>query len=461
MQKNFVLDTNVLLHDPEALLHFEDNTVVVPIYVVEEIDKFKRELSERGRNARQAARLLDTYRERGSLSEGVRLEEGGLLRVMSAENGGPQHVLDKKLADNLILAVALDLKEAQPDRETIFITMDTNLRIRANAMGLKAVHFEESETDIEHLYPGAKELTISDEDFETFFQNGELRLEHTPGALQHRRAAELEMAEGRALESKPVLFPNEYLLLRPASAPGQSGLGRFDEATGKIVPLKKVSKGVWGIRPKNKEQHFALDALLNPDIKLVTLLGKAGTGKTLLAIAAGLAATAGEHLYKRLLVARPIFPLGRDIGHLPGDLEQKLNPWMQPIRDNIEFLMGLSRSDTFFYGGGMEELLSQGILEIEPLTFIRGRSIPGQYMIIDEAQNLTPHETKTILTRAGDGTKIVLTGDPFQIDNPYVDSESNGLTHTISRFKGQRIAATVTLSKGERSELAEIASNLL
>ena len=249
-------------------------------------------------------------------------------------------------------------------------------------------------------------------------------------------------------------------MLRDPESQSHSALGRFDAATGKVVPLRKMRDGVWGIRPRNKEQHSALDLLLNDDIKLVTLVGKAGTGKTMLAIAAGLQKVVEERTYSRLLVARPIFPLGRDIGYLPGDLEEKLNPWMKPIFDNVEFLMGLSKGDNK-NGRTYRELIELGFIEIEPLTYIRGRSIPNQFIIIDEAQNLTPHEVKTIITRAGESTKIVLTGDPYQIDNPYVDTTSNGLTNIVEKFKGQTISGHVTLTKGERSPLAELASNIL
>jgi PhoH-like ATPase len=238
-------------------------------------------------------------------------------------------------------------------------------------------------------------------------------------------------------------------------------MGRFNATKGRVVPLlRMIKEGTWGVRPRNMEQAFVLDLLLNDDIKLVTLVGKAGTGKTLLAIAAGLHKTTEESLYQKLLVSRPIFPLGRDIGYLPGDVEQKLNPWMQPIFDNVEFLMNLSRADKKA-GRGYHELMDLGILEIEPLTYIRGRSIPNQFIIVDEAQNLTPHEVKTIITRVGDNTKIILTGDPFQIDNPYVDATNNGLVHVVNRFKGERIAGHVTMTKGERSQLAELAANLL
>jgi len=250
------------------------------------------------------------------------------------------------------------------------------------------------------------------------------------------------------------------VLLRSRQSAGQTGLGRWDAGQKRLVPIKKLREGVWGIRPRNKEQHYALDLLLNDDIKLVTLVGKAGTGKTLVAIAAGLQKVVEESTYHKLLVSRPVYPLGKDIGFLPGDIEEKLNPWMQPIYDNVELLLGFNK-DGKKEGRSYTEMMDLGYIEIEPLTYIRGRSIPNQYMIVDEAQNLTPHEVKTIITRVGDGTKMILTGDPYQIDNPYVDAASNGLTMVVERFKDHAIAGHVTMTKGERSPLAELASNVL
>jgi PhoH-like ATPase len=254
---------------------------------------------------------------------------------------------------------------------------------------------------------------------------------------------------------------NECITLIDSANLNHTGIGRFHAPSGRIVALSRTPKeGIWGIQPRNREQQFALDILLNNEIQVVTLVGKAGTGKTLLAIAAGLLKVSDEAVYSRLLVSRPVFPMGRDLGFLPGDVEEKLAPWMQPIFDNVELLLG-SVEERGKRKRGYKELIDMGILEIEPLTYIRGRSIPKQYMIVDEAQNLTPHEIKTIITRAGEGTKIVLTGDPYQIDNPYVDASSNGLSYAVEKFKDQAIAGHMTLTKGERSPLAEMAANLL
>jgi PhoH-like ATPase len=437
MTKHFVLDTNVLIHDPRALHSFDDNEVVVPIFVLEEIDQFKKESSERGRNAREVARILDGLRASGArLADGALLENKGRLRVAAGQRSVPTTLRESQIADHLILGVALDVRDSHPKDQTIFVTKDVNLRLRADALGLNAVDYETGRIDIEELYTGLTELPVKGTDVDTFYSQGALTL------------------NGVEIQA------NQYVLLRDEDSASHTALGRFDAQAGKLVPLRKMRDGVWGIRPRNKEQHCALDLLLADDIKLVTLVGKAGTGKTMLAIAGGMQKVVEERTYSRLLVSRPIFPLGRDVGYLPGDLEQKLNPWMQPIYDNVEFLMGLSKQDQK-NGRSYRELIDLGFIEIEPLTYIRGRSIPNQYIIVDEAQNLTPHEVKTIITRVGESTKIVLTGDPYQIDNPYVDATSNGLTSTVQKFMGQAIAGHMTLSKGERSPLAELASNLM
>ena len=435
-RKNFVLDTNVLLHDPRSIYSFADNHVIIPIYVIEEIDSFKKELSERGRNAREVARHLDGLRLVGRLSEGVPIQSGGILRVAIGKRALPDPLRQAQVADNFILAVALETAEAEPNVSTVLVTKDVNLRIRGDALGLQAADYDAEKIDIQELYSGAGEVTVTGAQIDSFYQDGALALENAK------------------------LFPNEYVLLRDGENSAHTALGRFDGEKKSGVLFRKLREGVRGIRPRSREQHYALDLLLNDDIKLVTLVGKAGTGKTLLALAAGLQKVVEENVYHKLLVSRPIFPLGRDIGYLPGDIEEKLNPWMQPIYDNVEMLLGFSKNEKKD-GRSYTELIDLGYIEIEPLTYIRGRSIPHQFMIVDEAQNLTPHEVKTIITRVGDGTKIILTGDPYQIDNPYVDSANNGITTVVERFKNEKIAGHITLTKGERSELAELASNVL
>ncbi len=438
-RKNFILDTNVLLHDPRSIYTFEDNTVIIPIYVIEELDTFKKDMSELGRNARTVARYIDTHRSEGALAEGVPLPNGGMLKVSFTDHDLPKSMADGQLMDNRILAVAIDTKRREPDTPTFFITKDTNLRIRADALGLLAQDYEPERVEISELYSGIQEISCPSDLVDQLYKpQAEVDV---PGVEQ--------------------LAPNQFVLLKDAANPSHTAMGRLNSAKGKVVPLMRWGKeGIWGVRPRNMEQSFLLDLLMNDEIRLVTIVGKAGTGKTLLAIAAGLQKVTEESTYQKLLVSRPIFPLGRDIGYLPGSVEEKLNPWMQPIFDNLEFLLNLSRSDKKA-GRGYHELLDLGIVEIEPLTYIRGRSIPNQFIIVDESQNLTPHEVKTIITRVGDNTKIVLTGDPFQIDNPYVDSTNNGLVHVVNRFKAEKIAGHITMNKGERSALAELATNLL
>jgi len=442
MKKNYVLDANVVLHDPHAIFKFEDNDVIIPIYAIEEIDRFKREGSERGRNARTIARLLDDVRQGGgTLSGGVPLESGGTLRIAIPERRPALLVgLESNSQDHAILQTAIDIRDRDKDRPTIFVTMDTNLRIRADALGVVAETYENQRVEDPEQSHSVIEVDVPGPDVDAFFQHGYLS---GPNLME--------------------LLPNAAVLLRDSSSPTHTALGRYDGARGQVVALRVPREGVLGVRPRNKEQAFALDLLLDDSIRLVTLMGKAGTGKTLLALAAGLRRTTEENVYSKLLVSRPIMPLGRDLGFLPGDVDEKLNPWMQPIFDNLEFLLSSGTGGGKHGRGerGMIDLLESGTIQVEPLTYIRGRSLPQQYLIVDEAQNLTPHEVKTIITRAGEGTKIVLTGDPHQIDNPYVDNASNGLSVVAERFKRERIAGHVVLSKGERSELAELAANLL
>ncbi|MEM9072520.1 MAG: PhoH family protein [Myxococcota bacterium] len=438
--KIFVLDTNVLLHDPKAITKFEENTVVIPIYVIEEVDQFKKELSERGRNARSLARTLDQLRERNghSLQEGVELEEGGRLVVAVPADPKLWRNRDNRAMDHAIMGAALELRDKHPERRVVFVTMDSNLRIRADALGLQAENYEGGRLRVSALYSGMFTIDASKEQVDALGKRDSLDLSH------------LELPDG--------MHPNAALVLRDRNHERHTALGRFDDAEQKVRPLRVKREGAWGVRPRNLEQYFALDLLLDPEVHLVTLVGKAGTGKTLLAVAAGLQTVLEDGAFARLVVSRPIFPLGRDVGYLPGTLEEKLNPWMQPIFDNLEYIFTSRRMSDY---RDYSEMVASGVLQIEPLTYIRGRSLPNQFLIVDEAQNLTPHEVKTVITRAGQNTKIVLTGDPDQIDNPYVDAASNGLTIVAERFRTERIGGHITLLKGERSALAERATQLL
>ncbi|HEY3233123.1 MAG TPA: PhoH family protein [Polyangiaceae bacterium] len=438
MKKTYVLDTNVLLYDPYAIFKFEDNDLILPIYVLEEIDQFKRETTERGRNARTVSRLLDAERARGgSLSVGVKIGDGGSLRVHVPERRLELSIaLNPSSGDHAILQTAIELRDGAPDKPTIFVTMDVNLRIRADALGLATETYENQAVDIQRLKTGMVELTVSAEALESLFDTGSMP---APDAQE--------------------LYPNLCVLLRDDGPRTRTALARYHSRSTQIRVLSLPKDGVTGIRPRNKEQSFALDLLLDDSVQLVTVVGKAGTGKTLLALAAGLKRTVQDGAYSRLLVSRPVMPLGRDLGFLPGDIEEKLHPWMQPIYDNLEFLLAAGGRR----GGprDFDELFDSGQLQVEPLTYIRGRSLARQYVIVDEAQNLTPHEVKTVITRCGEGTKIVLTGDPFQIDNPYVDSATNGLTVSADRLHGESQSGHILLSKGERSELANLAANKL
>jgi PhoH-like ATPase len=456
MKKNYVLDTNILLHDPYAIFRFDDNNVIIPIYVIEEVDQFKREGSERGRNARHVVRLLDDLRESGgSLSKGVTIKSGGTLTVaVPTKRPELPSAIDKAAMDNAILQTAFDVREQDGGRPTVFVTMDTNLRIRADALGMVAETYENQRVEPQRVETGVTDVEVSADEIDAFFQEGKL------AAPAHLIPPEKgEQSTSRNKDTATVfLSANLCVLLRDRANASHTALGRYDAAKKEIVALRTPREGVVGVRPRNKEQSHALDLLLDENIRLVTLVGKAGTGKTLLALAAGLKRTVEDGMYTRMLVSRPVMPLGRDIGFLPGDVDEKLNPWMQPIFDNLEFLFS---SGTRKGPRAYAELLDSGQLQVEPLTYIRGRSLPQQYIIVDEAQNLTPHEVKTIITRSGDGTKIVLTGDPGQIDNPYVDSASNGLSVAADRFRGEKLAAHIVLTRGERSELAELAANLL
>jgi PhoH-like ATPase len=437
LQRKIVLDTNVILFDALALNKFPNADIYIPFAVIEEIDRFKRDLGENGRNARQFSRFVDVLRAQGSLAEGVHLEKTNAYIHVSTDTyaeGLPKE-FDQLKMDNRILGKAMQLHRMYPSAQVELVTKDINLRIKADVYGITAVDYRPESSQVDELYSGVAELEVNPEMIDIFYKEKSL---HIP-------------------DEKHSLLANQYLIMRDSSNANHSAIGRYDLKLNRVVPLITPSDSIWGIHPRNVEQSFALDCLLNDEILFVSLVGKAGTGKTLLAIAAGLHKTLDEGRFHRLLVSRPIFPMGRDIGYLPGDVEQKLNPWMQPIFDNIEFLMGSDKKAA----GRARELINQGMVNIEPLTYIRGRSIPNQYLIVDEAQNLTPHEIKTIVTRAGAGTKVVLTGDCYQIDNPYVDSANSGLTYSVERFKGQGIAAHVSLEKGERSELAELAANIL
>jgi len=444
--KHFVLDTNVLLHNPNSLFMFADNEVIIAFDVLEELDQFKTNSDELGRNARTVIRHLDSMRMRGNLAEGVDVPQtGGRVRVILEEDQQLAAGLTQNTPDNRIISCALSLQ--QQSKRAVFITKDINARIKSDALGLPAEDFEAQKVDVDHLYAGWRELAVDSSAFDRLFGEKQLKISRAE------------------LEDKP-LFANEFVLFKDRTDPAHTALGRYKGDVGAVVPVRSRKGPVFGVVPRNLEQAMALDLLMDDQVKLISLIGQAGTGKTLLALAAGMAKVLNEQVFTKLLCARPIMPLGRDIGYLPGDKDQKLTAWMQPIFDNLTYLLSnrLSGGDNEHKSHAslssveqrIQQLMDSGQIVLEPLTYIRGRSIPNQFMIVDESQNLTPHEVKTIASRVGDGTKLILTGDATQIDNPYLDSGSNGLSYLVERLKGKGLVGHVTLAKSERSELASL-----
>lgn len=437
MQKIYVLDTNVLLYSAQALESFEDNKVVIPMAVIEELDKFKKHQDELGRNARQVIRRLDALRAKGSLFTGVPLDNAngkaaGTLQVIAGE-GVVVEGMDMSQPDNRILRVAFMLHKENPS--VILISKDINLRLKADSLGVPVEDFERERVNFDELFSGESEMTVPAQAVDDFYKNGFLEMENT-------------------------FLPNEFVVLKDETNPKRSALGWKRGGRIEAIP-HEFSDKVWNVSPRSKEQRMALTILMDPSIQIVTLVGQAGSGKTLLALAAALETTIQQNLYDRILVSRPIIPMGNDLGYLPGTKDEKLDVWMQPIYDNLDYLLRNDKHDSQVVRRQIEELKRNHKLELEALTYIRGRSIPKQFVIVDEAQNLTPHEVKTIVSRAGEGTKMILTGDPYQIDNVYLDSCSNGLSFIVDRFKNLPIHGHITLKKSERSPLAAAAAELL
>ena len=449
MVKTFVLDTNVLLHSSQSLNAFQDNNIAIPMAVIEELDKFKKNHDELGRNSRRVIRALDSLRVQGKLTEGVSMKNlrngaDGQLRIINAGTASNRYWQqlesfgwDADKADNRILVAALQL-QSELSGPVIFVSKDINLRLKADMLGLKVADFEKEKVDTDRLFSGYQKITVSDAELDRF-------------------------AQDKVLEKKNLaLLPNEFVVLQSSSNEKYTALAR-NGGSGLLKALNIAENfHIGNVAPRNNEQRMALELLCDPQVRLVTLVGGAGTGKTLLALAAGLYEIFDRKHYEKMLVSRPIVPLGNDIGYLPGDKNNKLQSWMQPIFDNLEFLLeGSNRDPRQIPEKQINNLIGKGILQLEAVTYIRGRSIPEHYVIIDEAQNLTPHEVKTIISRAGEGTKVVLTGDPQQIDNPYLDASSNGLSVVAEQFKNEKIHGHITLRKSERSELAALAARLL
>ncbi|WP_044337527.1 PhoH family protein [Rossellomorea aquimaris] len=442
MNKIYVLDTNVLLQDPQAIFSFQDNEVVIPAVVLEEVDSKKRYMDEIGRNARHVSKLIDNLRQEGKLHEKIPLYTGGSLRIELNHRSFHQlqEIFVEKTNDNRIIAVAKNLsleEEAKKDgKSVILVSKDTLVRVKADALGLQAEDFlSDRVIEVNDIYTGFIELYTERELLDKFYDKGELTLTDI---------------------TKQRFYSHQFLIMKDALGSSASALGMVDATGLKVKKLVYDQEHMWGIKARNVQQTMATELLLRDDISLVTMIGKAGTGKTLLALAAGLLQTEDFNKFNKLLVARPIVPVGKDIGYLPGEKQEKLRPWMQPIYDNLEYLFNTKKP------GELDDILAgMGSIEVEALTYIRGRSIPDQYIIIDEAQNLTKHEVKTILTRVGERSKIVLMGDPAQIDHPYLDEYNNGLTYVVEKFKDQKLAGHVKLMKGERSGLAQLAADLL
>jgi PhoH-like ATPase len=424
--KKFVLDTNIILSDAQCIYKFEDNEVHIPLIAIEELDNHKTGQSDKARNARQFSRDIDALREQGSLAQGVNLPNGGTLFVSTIPKGEVPLGMDLSINDDLIIYTALVLGG-------IIVSNDLNVRLKADAVGVPAESYKAGNVNV-----------VTEK-----VDNGYITEEFTLQQLNDFRTNRILPWIGE--------YPNEYYIMLEEGNPKNSALGRYSPKYGGIVPLIDSRSGVFGIHPKNAEQRFAVDALMNDEIHLVSLVGKAGTGKTLLAVACGLEKTLTESKYQRMLISRPIMPMGKDIGFLPGTMEEKLAPWVQPIFDNLDYLFGSKGGENAQW----RPLVEKNIIKVEALTYIRGRSITNQYMIIDESQNLTPHEIKTIITRIGEGTKIVLTGDTEQIDSLNLNEFNNGLSYAIDRMKVADITSHVELVKGERSKLADLATKLL
>jgi PhoH-like ATPase len=435
MKKTYILDTNVFLTNANSVYEFRNNDIIVPLKVLDEIDKHKKRQDGVGLNARSIIRILDDLRAKGNLHKGVRINRGkGILSVRGYDLEDLPVSCDIESADNEILTTALTEMKKNPKRKVILVTRDINMRVKCDSLEIITEDYATNKvvTDEKHLFTGLKKHLVDDQLIDQFYNGEHIFFDKNEGKF----------------------FPNQFVMLVSNSNEKKTALARFINHESRLEKVSEPQDALWGLKPRNKEQVFAINLLNDPEIPIVTLVGKAGCGKTLLAIAAGLDQVLEKRMFKKLIVSRPIQPLGKDIGYLPGTMEEKMKPWLMPIQDNIDFLLnGESKS--------MEMFFEDGTIQIEALTYIRGRSISNAFIIIDEAQNLTIHELKTIITRVGENTKIVLTGDIEQIDSVYLDATSNGLSYAVEKFKQHGLAGHVTLVKGERSKVATLASKIL
>ena len=439
-KKNYVIDTSVFLSDADALFSFANNDIFIPLKVLEEVDGHKKRQDSVGFHARKFIKHLDGLRANGSLNKGVRPTQGkGVIKVCDADYSDVlPRSLDLAIADHIILASALKVQKEWDKRKTVVVSRDINMRVIANSLGLEAEDYEtlQAVEDADKLYDGFEEILVDDQIIEHFYAGEEIVLDEEQGVRLH---------------------PNQFLMLQSSANPKKTALCRFNAPHLPLKPtLQKWPEISWGIKPRNKEQAFAFDLLFDDNVPLVTLIGKAGSGKTLMAIAAAMEQTLGmgKTVYKKIIISRPVQPLGKDIGFLPGTMEEKMLPWLKPIQDNLQMVVGHDKTM-------LQSFMEKGQLEVEALTYIRGRSISDAFVIIDEAQNLTAHEVKTIITRIGDNTKIVLTGDVEQIDNIYTNETSNGLAFAVEKFKTYDLSGHITFKRGERSKLATLAAKIL
>ncbi len=457
-KKTYVFDTSVCLSDSNCIYQYGNNDIVLPLKVLEEIDKHKKRQDGVGIHARSIIRTLDDFRTKGCLEKGVRIGKGkGIIKVRktsdSLEDLAPD--LIPSVPDHVIIATAIDENNSNGTRKTILVSRDINMRVICDAVGLTSEDYIENQIiqRDSDLFTGFTEVLVDDQTIDQFYAEEPIFLDP---------------------EENPGLYPNEFIMLLSSSNDKKTALCRFFDYKSPVEKVNPHKNGLWGVKARNKEQMFALDLLMDPEVQVVSLIGKAGSGKTLLAIAAGLEQVVPNYsmdrlstkmsgsskkmipdgLYKKLVVSRPVMPMGKDIGYLPGSMQEKMAPWLAPIQDNLKFLTGDDQIT-------LDQYLDKGVIEMEALTYIRGRSIANAYIVIDEAQNLTAHEIKTILTRVGEGTKIVLTGDIEQIDNVYINEMSSGLTHAVEKFKGLELSGHVTLRKGERSKVASMAAKYL
>jgi len=435
MKKTYVIDTNVFLTNHESIFSYKNNDIIVPLKVLDEIDKHKKRQDGVGLNARSIIRTLDSLREKGNLHKGVRLAKGkGILSVRGYDFDHIPIGCDVSSADNQIIATAITEQAKNLKRKVILVTRDINMRVKCDSLDLLTEDYVSDQVvdNVGSLYTGFVKYLVDDETIDQFYNDENITVE----------------------KDDIELYPNQFIMLVSNLNEKKTALARFINYNTSLEKITEFKQGIWGLKPRNKEQTFALNLLLDPEVPIVTMYGKAGCGKTLMALATGLEQVLEKNTYKKLIVSRPVQPLGKDIGFLPGTLEEKMRPWLMPIQDNLDFLMNGRKS-------AMEIFFENGTIEIEALTYIRGRSISNAFIIIDEAQNLSVHELKTIVTRVGENTKIILTGDVEQIDNTYLDATSNGLTYAVEKLKNYELSGHMTLLKGERSKVATLAAKVL